>query len=106
MTDLQERITRFKQGLTEEEKRLGRDVSDCWDKGYEDGRSGAVKIINELKQKNNLLELDLTAAKEIMGCMNKEIEELIKALNYIRSCDSATQSVAKAIETLKKYENV
>ena len=64
-----------------------------------------LEIINELQQKNNLLELDLTAAQEIMGCMNKEKEELIKALNYIRSCDSATISAAKAIETLKKYEN-
>lgn len=65
-----------------------------------------LKIINELQQKNDLLEMDLTAAQEIMGCMNQEKVELIKALNYIRSCDSATQSAAKAIEMLKKYENV
>lgn len=62
--------------------------------------------INELQQKNDLLEMDLTAAQEIMGCMNQEKAELIKALNYIRSCDNATQSAAKAIEMLKKYENV
>ena len=64
----------------------------------------ALKIINELQQKNDLLQLDLTAAQEIMGCMNKEKAELIKALNYIRSCDSSTESAAKAIEMLKKYE--
>jgi len=46
-------------------------------------------IINELQQKNDLLQL--------------EKGELIKALNYIRSCDNATQSAAKAIEMLKKY---
>ena len=84
------------------------------DNGLRGGAGGLVKellnislkIINELQQKNDLLQLDLTAAQEIMGCVNQEKEELIKALNYIRSCDNATESAAKAIEMLKKYENV
>jgi Rad3-related DNA helicase len=109
------------------------------------------KIIYELQQKNDLLQLDFNAAQEIMGCMNKEIEELkknrddiakqlidafyreynrnlkdekkcqeldkimdslekkdkeiFKALNFIRSSDSSTESAAKAIEMLRKYEN-
>jgi hypothetical protein len=46
----------------------------------------AIKIISELQQKNDLLQLDFNAAQEIMGGMNKEIEELK--------------------EKLKKYENV
>jgi hypothetical protein len=60
----------------------------------------------ELQQKNDLLEMDLTAAQEIMGGMNQEKVELIKALNYIRSSDSATESAAKAIEMLRKYETI
>ena len=99
-----------------------------------------LTIINELQQKYDLLEMDFTAAQEIMGGMNKEIrelkkqnkswkemvdttnqtnqalckrlmdeginEELIKALNFIRSSDSSTESAAKAIEMLKKYGNI
>ena len=51
-----------------------------------------LAIINELQQKNDLLQL--------------EKGELIKALNFIRSSDSSTESAAKAIEMLKKYEVV
>lgn len=60
--------------------------------------------INELQQKNDLLQLDFNAAQEVMGGMNQEKEELIKAFNFIRSSDSSTESATKAIEILKKYE--
>lgn len=52
--------------------------------------ASALIVIEELQQKNDLLEL--------------EKGELIKAINYIRSSDSSTESAAKAIEMLKKYE--
>ena len=78
MKTLEERIAEFKQGWTEEKKEIYRDCGDCWDKGYEDGREEALEIINELQQKNDLLQLDFDAAQKIMGCKNQKIEELKK----------------------------
>lgn len=74
---------------------------------YLEKRISDLKSRNkELQQKNDLLQMDFNAAQEVMGGMNKEKEELIKALNFIRSSDSSTESAAKAIEMLKKYETI
>ena len=61
------------------------------DNGLRGGAGGLVKellnislkIINEIQQKYDLLEMDLTAAQEIMGCMNKEIEELKRTISNL-----------------------
>ena len=74
-------------GWTEEKKEIYRDWGDCWDKGYEDGREEALEIINELQQKNDLLQLDFDAAQKIMGCKNQKIEELKKKLNKYEKCN-------------------
>ena len=42
---------------------------------------------------------------EFVKKLEQENKKTIKALNYIKVCDNATQSAAKAIETLKEIEN-
>ena len=58
-----------------------------------------IKCLKEQRStlRSNKLKIDILEDKN---------KALIKALNYIRACDNATQSAAKAIETLKKYENL
>ena len=93
-----------------------------------------LAILNaELQEKVDYQEVALQESKEIISCYKVEQDEwkerflqerrikhkeydtakfkldflqgeLISALHYIRSCDNATQSAAKAIEMLKKYE--
>lgn len=61
-----------------------------------------LKIINELQQKNDLLQLDFDAAQEIMGGMNKEIEELKKQnKSWKEMVDSTNQTNQALCKRLK-----
>ncbi len=105
---LEERIAKFKDTILNKRTNYEAHLFVCGESSSDvsDALEESLDIINELQQKNDLLQLDFNAAQEIMGCMNQEKEELIKALNFIRSSDSSTESAAKAIEMLKKYGNV
>lgn len=62
----------------------------------------ALEIIDELQQKNDLLQLDFNAAQEIMGGMNKEIEELKKQnKSWQEMVDSTNQTNQALCKRLK-----
>lgn len=82
MKTLEERISEFKSKLSKGRMSWNA-VGDL---------NEAMQFIIELQQKYSHLQL--------------EKAELIKALNFIRSSDSSTESAAKAIEMLRKYETI
>ena len=60
------------------------------------------QIINELQQKNDLLQLDFNAAQEIMGCMNQEVEKLKKQnKSWKEMVDSTNQTNQALCKRLK-----
>ena len=105
MKTLEERIAEFKQGWTEEKKEIYRDCGDCWDKGYEDGREEALEIINELQQKNDLLQLDFNAAQELnerlLADRKKRHKELQSAKFKIESLEDKIKKLQQKNDLLQ-----
>tara|TARA_R110000868_G_scaffold104717_1_gene288624 strand:+ start:54 stop:332 length:279 start_codon:yes stop_codon:yes gene_type:complete len=66
-------------------------LTDAWDKEYN----------RNLKDEERGKRLD-----DINDALKKRDKEIFEALNFIRFSDSSTESAAKAIEMLNKYENV